>query len=156
MVSWWFCRIVNLVVVCNCSSLSASKLALVSLILWSISFLRVSVALILSLSSLFTSFWRSFLSALSSDYNWIWDASSLSFYFPKSSRAWFFAVRSWIWLFKSNISFLFYALTSSKAALAFLSLSSISADSSSINFDCFSLLSSRIVIYLMYSYTFCS
>lgn len=64
VVSWWFYKMVSLVVVCNYSSFKANRLALVSLILKSISFLSFSVARIFSLSislnsNYFSFFWFS-------------------------------------------------------------------------------------------------
>ena len=99
---------VNLVVVCNCSSFKASKLAFVSFILYNISFLNFSVAWIFSLSFSLTSFILSFFSF-----------SNYSDKFFKSSLSLSWMVLKWLMLSICSSRFLLSfssSLTSDKCS----------------------------------------
>lgn len=125
VVNWWFYRIVNLVVVWSYSSFNANRLAFVSLILCNISFLRLSVALIFSLSSSLTCCYLSFFSffkSLSSESLKL-IISSLSF--SNSYKFIKLCFMSSILLVTSYIYLLWVSYTTSASILFFFSISMI-------------------------------
>lgn len=80
-VNWWFCSIVNRVVVYNCSLLSETRFFSISLIFWFISSLILSVAwtFSLSLSAISRNLLAFSISILYLNYCLSWSISSLSF-----------------------------------------------------------------------------